>query len=143
MKNRENAAAKSTATAPGVLETALDAEIDAGLARLGVSDEELLAEAKLYPWVEDYPEVYEPSPLSVAFRARAVELLSCLVQDGTDTGIEQVDEYIAELRHVLPGTAGKPSPALIQQFREAKKKIDEEERRFCSPEWRAKLEACS
>jgi hypothetical protein len=59
-------------TAPGVLRTIIDGEIAAGLARLRVSRKELLAEADLYPWVGEYPEVYEPLPLGVMFRARAV-----------------------------------------------------------------------
>jgi hypothetical protein len=123
----DNDAADTTET-PGVLETALDAEIDAGLSRLGVSCEELDAEADIYPWVAEWPEVYEPFPLSVAFRARAVELLHCLIGDGLSTEIQQVDVYIAELRDVLPGAAGKPSPALAHQFKEAKQKADEEEK---------------
>jgi hypothetical protein len=126
----DNDAANSTET-PGVLETALDAEIDAGLSRLGVSREELHAEANIYLWVGEWPEVYEPFPLSVAFRARAVELLDCLIGDGLGTEIQQVDEYIAELREVLPGAAGKPSPALAHQFKEAKQKGDEEEKAAC------------
>jgi hypothetical protein len=113
------------------LATIIENEIAAGLARLRVSREELLAEKDLYPWVGEWPEVYEPFPLSVAFRARAVELLDCLIGDGLGTEIQQVDEYIAELREVLPGAAGKPSPALAHQFKEAKQKGDEEEKAAC------------
>ena len=95
---------------PGVIETLLNAEIDAALARLQLARDEVHAEASIYPWVGEWPEVYEPFPLSVAFRARALELLDCLIGDGLGTGIEQLDEYIDELREVLPGTAGKPFP---------------------------------
>jgi hypothetical protein len=130
--NSETERTNSTTSAPEPLEAALNAEIEAGLARLGVSREELTAEAELYPWVEEWPEVYEPFPLSVAFRARAVELLHCLIGDGLDTDILQVDEYIAELRDVLPGAAGRPSFRLVAQFTKAKKAADEEERAGCA-----------
>jgi hypothetical protein len=66
-----------------VLRTIIDGEIAAELARLRVSRKELLAEADLYPWVGEYPEVYEPLPLGVMFRARAVELMDYLVRDGS------------------------------------------------------------
>ena len=122
----DNDAADTTET-PGVLETALDAEIDAGLSRLGVSREELDAEADIYPWVAEWPEVYEPFPLSVAFRARAVELLHCLINDGLSTHIEWLDKYIAELREVLPGAAGRPSPALAHQLKKTAEKAAKEE----------------
>jgi hypothetical protein len=80
-----------------VLGTIIDGEIAAGLARLRVSRKELLAEADLYPWVGEYPEVYAPLPLGV-------------------------DERIAELREVLPGAAAKPpSPAVARQLKEVAK----------------------
>jgi hypothetical protein len=124
--NSENDGANSTTTdvsspvraAPGVLRTIIDDEIAASLARLGVSREELLAEADLYPWVAEYPEVYEPLSLSVAFRARAVELLEFLIIDGDSTVvIENLDVAIAELRDVLPGAAGRPSPAVARKLK--------------------------
>jgi hypothetical protein len=129
----ENDGADSTTETPGVLETAIENEIEAGLARLHVSREELHAEADLYPWVGEWPEVYEPFPLSLAFRARAIELLDCLIDDGMETCIEWVDEYIAELREVLPGADAKPpSAAVARQLKEAKGKADEKERRGCA-----------
>jgi hypothetical protein len=105
-------------TAPGVLRTIIDGEIAAGLARLRLSREELLAEADLYPWVAEWPEVYEPFPLSVASRARAVELLEFLIIDGESTAaIANLDIGIAELRDVLPGAAAKPpAPAVARQL---------------------------
>jgi hypothetical protein len=135
MMNSENDGANSTTTgvsspvctAPGVLQTVLDNEIAAGLARLKVSREELVAETDLYPWVAEWPEVYEPFPLSVAFRARAVELLHCLINDGLSTHIEWLDKYIAELREVLPGAAGRPSPALAHQLKKTAEKAAKEE----------------
>jgi hypothetical protein len=100
----------------------LDKEIAAGLARLKVSRKELLAEARLYPWVAEWPEVYKLFPLSVAFRARAVELLHSLINDGLSTYIEWLDKDIAELREVLPGAAGRPSRALAHKLKKAAKK---------------------
>jgi hypothetical protein len=125
-------------TAAGEIRKVLDNEIAAGLARLSVSREELLAEADLYPWVAEWPEVYEPYPVSVAFRARAVELLHCLINDGLSTCIEWLDKYIAELREVLPGAAGRPSPALAHQLKEtaekaAKEAEEEDEACACDP----------
>jgi hypothetical protein len=116
----------------GVLQTVLDNEIGAGLALLEVSREELRAEADLYPWVAEWPEVYEPFPLSVAFRARAVELLHCLINDGLSTCIEWLDKYIAELRVVLPGAAGTPSAALARQLKKAAEKAAKEEEAACA-----------
>jgi hypothetical protein len=81
---------------PGVIESALGAEIEAGLARLGVTREELKAEEKIYPDADD-DDAYGPFPLSVAFRARAIEILEALIIDGMDTCIEQNDIWIAEL----------------------------------------------
>jgi hypothetical protein len=105
-----------------VLRTIIDNEIAAGLARLRVSREELLAEAELYPWVAEWPEVYEPFSLSVAFRARAIELLEFLIIDGESTAaIANLDIGIAELRDVLPGAAAKPpSAAVARKLKESK-----------------------
>ncbi len=48
--NRKNGAS-------GVLQTVLDGEIAAGLARLEISRQKLFAEAELYPWMAEWPEV--------------------------------------------------------------------------------------
>jgi hypothetical protein len=60
-----------------------------GLARPRVSRKELLAEADLYPWVGERPEVDEPLPMGVMFRARAVELMDYLVRDASFSPIEE------------------------------------------------------
>jgi hypothetical protein len=105
-----------------VLRTIIDGEIAPGLARLRVSSKELLAESDLYPWVGEYPEVYEPLPLGVMFRARAVELMDYLVRDASFSPIQDLDERIAELREVLPSAAAKPpSPAVARQLKEVAK----------------------
>ena len=125
--NSEGKTTEKLDTAAGVIRMVLDNEIAAALALLSVSREELRAEANLYPWVDEWPEVYEPFPLSVAFRARAVELLHSLINDGLSTCIEWLDKYIAELREVLPGAAGRPSPALAHQLKKAAEKAAKEE----------------
>jgi hypothetical protein len=49
------------------------------------------------------------------------------------TCIEWFDKYIAELREVLPGAAGRPSPALAHQLKKtAEKAAKEEEDEACA-----------
>jgi hypothetical protein len=97
----------------GALQTVLDNEIAAGLQRLGIrSPEQLYTEAELYPWVSENSEFYAILPAGAGARARAVELLAALAHDGNSSCVEWLDEYIAELREVLPLAAIKPLPAL-------------------------------
>jgi dsDNA-binding SOS-regulon protein len=134
--NSENDGANSTTTgvssrvctAPGALQTIIDNEIAAGLARLQVSREELLAEADVYPWVAENPDIYDSMLTSIVARARAVELLQFLIVDGDSTAVEDLDFAIAELRDVLTLAAPKPpSPAVARQLKEAAEEAAKEE----------------
>jgi hypothetical protein len=108
---------------PGVIRTLIDNEIAAGLARLRLSREELLAEADLYPWVAEWPEIYDHMLTSTVARTRAVELLEFLIIDGESTaGIDDLDIGIDELRDVLPlASPNPPSPEIQRQLKEGAK----------------------
>jgi hypothetical protein len=113
--------------APGVPQTIIDGEIAAGLAQLQISRQELFAEAELYPWMAEWPEVYERFSPSVALQARAVELLTYFANGGLSDPIADLDQFISELREVLlAGAAGRPSLALRARLKKAKKAADEE-----------------
>jgi hypothetical protein len=95
--------------APGVLGAVVEAEVAAGLARLGIqSREELYAKAELYPSTEDEPACYELVAPPFVARARAFELLTCIAHDGLTEPVESVDATIAELRIVLQNAATEP-----------------------------------
>jgi hypothetical protein len=71
--------------------------------------------------VAEWPEVYEHFPLSVAFRARAVQLLTYFANDALSDSIADLDQFISELREVLPGVGGKPSLIHRARLKKAKK----------------------